>query len=183
MREYLKMKLVKPTSEYKASYIEALKEGFYVGVQSDKTPSEIERINQNFEQYLEEMDNSTGKIICEDGKEYDIVPQSTYWLIDNNIFIGSISLRKKLNQFLVNFGGNIGYGVRPSMQKKGYASKMLGLLLQDLKSSKLKEVLLTCSPKNIGSNKVIQNNGGEFLGAKDLEWREEPTNHYKIKLK
>jgi predicted acetyltransferase len=44
--------------------------------------------------------------------------------------IGMIDIRHELNDFLRNYGGNIGYGVRPSERRKGYATQMLSLALE-----------------------------------------------------
>ena len=37
--------------------------------------------------------------------------------------------RHPLSDFLKSFGGNIGYSIRPSERRKGYASQMLNLIL------------------------------------------------------
>ena len=42
------------------------------------------------------------------------VPQTTYWLVDKDEFIGEICIRHKLNESLEKYGGHIGYGVRYS---------------------------------------------------------------------
>lgn len=46
----------------------------------------------------------------------------------DNIIVGIIDFRYPLSEFLLNFGGNIGYSIRPSERHKGYASEMLGLI-------------------------------------------------------
>lgn len=43
----------------------------------------------------------------------------------DNRLVGMIQVRHYLNDFLRTFGGHIGYSVRPSERRKGYASWML----------------------------------------------------------
>ncbi|MDU4976193.1 MAG: GNAT family N-acetyltransferase, partial [Hungatella hathewayi] len=59
------------------------------------------------------------------------VPSEVFLAIrqrDNHI-VGMIDFRHPLSDFLFNFGGNIGYSVRPSERQKGYATEMLRLIL------------------------------------------------------
>lgn len=90
------------------------------------------------------------------------VPQTTYWLIDNDEFIGEIGIRHELNDNLIRYGGHIGYGVRYSKWKQGYGTKMLTLALDKAKKMGLEYVLITCDLDNIASAKVIENNGGSL---------------------
>jgi predicted acetyltransferase len=90
------------------------------------------------------------------------VPASTYFLIreSDNKIIGMINIRHKLNEFLLNEGGHIGYSIRPTERKKGYGTIMLKLALQKCRELNLNKVLITCDKINIASAKVIQNNKG-----------------------
>ena len=74
--------------------------------------------------------------------------------------VGIIDYRHPLTDFLMNFGGNIGYSVRPSERQKGYASEMLRMMLEICRSYGEKQVLLTCDRENIASRKTIMANGG-----------------------
>ena len=98
-------------------------------------------------------------------KSYEdgFVPASLYFLIDENMKIyGALHIRHELNAFLLNYGGHIGYGIRPSERKKGYATKMLSLSLSLVKQLGIKKALVTCDKTNIASSKTILNNGGVF---------------------
>jgi predicted acetyltransferase len=57
-------------------------------------------------------------------------------------------------------GGHIGAGIRPSERRKGYATAMISLALEECKKLGIKNVLITCDKSNIGSAKSIMNNGG-----------------------
>jgi predicted acetyltransferase len=97
------------------------------------------------------------------------VPASDFWLIDKNEFIGRLSLRHELNQFLLKMGGHIGYEIRPSSRKQGYGTEILRLGLEKAKQLGLRRVLVTCDEDNIGSKKIIEHNGGKFENAIELE--------------
>ncbi len=80
--------------------------------------------------------------------------------LDRNIFVGAINIRHTLNQSLLNTGGHIGDGVRPSERRKGYATNMIKLGLEECRKLGIERVLITCDKSNIGSAKSIINNGG-----------------------
>ena len=90
-----------------------------------------------------------------------LVPAHTYFLVqDNKKIIGAVNIRHYLNDYLLNFGGQIGYGVRPSERKKGYASLMLSMALPIAKKLGINKALITCDKNNLGSAKTIIKNGG-----------------------
>ena len=93
-----------------------------------------------------------------------LVPSSTYFLIRENDdkLIGMIDLRIKLNDYLRNYGGNIGYSIRPTERKKGYAKIQLYLCLLKCKEYDLDKVLITCANYNEGSRRTILSLGGIY---------------------
>ncbi len=76
--------------------------------------------------------------------------------------VGLIHVRHEFNQDLERYGGNIGYSVRPSERKKGYAKRMLADCLAFCKESGLERVLITCRTDNEGSRRTILANGGVY---------------------
>jgi predicted acetyltransferase len=60
----------------------------------------------------------------------------------------------------LNCGGHIGYGIRPSERRKGYATKLLALSLDKTKELGIQNVLVVCDEGNVASEKTILNNGG-----------------------
>ena len=75
--------------------------------------------------------------------------------------IGGISIRHNIdNDYLFNYGGHIGYGIRPSERNKGYGSMILILGLNETKKIGINKVLITCLNDNIFSKKIIEKNGG-----------------------
>lgn len=89
------------------------------------------------------------------------VNSSTFWLLqDDTSIVGVVNIRHRLNKYLLEIGGHIGYGIRPSERRKGYATEMLRLSLLKAGELGLTNVLVTCDKDNLGSAKTIKNNGG-----------------------
>ncbi|MGH0563513.1 GNAT family N-acetyltransferase [Bacillus cereus] len=89
------------------------------------------------------------------------VPDSTYWLVtDNNRIVGAVNIRHSLTEHLFNAGGHIGYGIRPSERRKGYATKLLELSLEKTKKLNITRAFVVCDEVNTASEKTILHNGG-----------------------
>lgn len=76
--------------------------------------------------------------------------------------LGFIQIRLELKGYLVKFGGHIGYCVRPSERRKGYAKTMLKAALEICRNEGIERVLVTCLEDNIGSARTIECCGGIF---------------------
>lgn len=74
--------------------------------------------------------------------------------------VGAVNIRHDLNDYLLKYGGHIGDGIRPSERRKGYATEMIRLALEECRKLGLTRVLMTCDKNNIGSAKSIIRNGG-----------------------
>ena len=90
----------------------------------------------------------------------DWVTGSVYFAIVDDNIVGTIAIRNYLNESLLNTGGHIGYGIRPSKRRKGYGAKMLALALDKCRGSGAEKVLVTCDKDNIASAKTAMKNGG-----------------------
>lgn len=94
---------------------------------------------------------------------------ATYFLaVEGDQIVGRVSIRHSLNDWLLNYGGNIGYGVRPEFRKRGYATEILKQSLEYCRGLGLERVLVTCNDSNEASSKTIEKCGG-VLENKVLE--------------
>jgi len=75
--------------------------------------------------------------------------------------MGTINVRYPYLGY-VQVHGHIGYGIRPSERRKGYATMMLKLALEHCKKIGLEKVLLTCDKSNLASAKTIMKCSGVF---------------------
>lgn len=110
------------------------------------------------------INNSNASTVREDW-----VVASTFFAVrqcDKKI-IGMIDIRHNLNNdFIMQFGGHIGYSVRPSERKKGYATKILRMGLEYAKTLELDRVMLGCYADNIPSIQTIKKCGGILTETK-----------------
>ena len=125
-----------------------------------------------------------------DGKDKSKLPQGyvpsyDYFIVDDDNFLGKISIRVELTPKLLNYGGHIGYAIHPKYFRRGYGTKALELGLQKAREIGLTDkVLVTCDDDNIGSIKVIEHNGGvlENKVKNVIDEEEILTRRYWIKL-
>jgi len=99
------------------------------------------------------------------------VPETTLWWVDGDEYLGRLSIRHELTDLLREFGGHIGYVVRPSARRQGNASAMLAVALPIARGLGIDPALLTCDADNAGSRRVIESNGGVFEDQRDDKLR------------
>lgn len=56
----------------------------------------------------------------------------------------------------------MGFTIRPSERRKGYAKEILRLNLQKCRDRNMEKVMVTCDRENVASEKTIIANGGVF---------------------
>jgi predicted acetyltransferase len=156
------MFLVEPTNQYKDSFLDGLREFQQEGLLLHDNLSTLTR---DFSSFLDQVRNEQDPTRIAP----DWVPTTRFWLIDNDLFIGNLSIRHHLNAFLLKVAGHIGYQVRPSMRNRGYGKAILHLGVQKAHDFGIAPVLVTCDETNIASKKVIEYNGGQFENAVTID--------------
>lgn len=151
-----------PSIAYKDSYLQGLREfqgeGKYLNYH-------LKRIEEHFEDFLRQLAEQQERDKVTPGR----VPNADFWLIDGQEFIGRLSLRYELNEYLLRIGGTIGYEIRPSKRRQGYGKELLRLGLLEAQNAGLQRVLVTCDEDNLGSKRIIEANGGVFENAVEVE--------------
>ena len=145
--------LVKAEERYKEQITEMMDEWTASGEKI--VPYVIQKTDyHDFDSYISSLEIKD----VQDGK----VPDSTFFCLDTDriIFVGAVNIRHYLNEDLLQNGGHIGDGVRPSERRKGIATKMISLALEECRKLGIPKVLMVCDKDNKGSAKSIINNGG-----------------------
>lgn len=103
---------------------------------------------------------------------------------DSGELVGMIDVRHRLNDYLREAGGHIGYSVRRCARGRGYATRMLALALDACKQLGIFSVLVTCLDGNTASARVIEKNGGVLADVRSVEENGElqPLRRYWITL-
>ncbi len=100
-----------------------------------------------------------------------IVHATHLWWTEGSTYLGRLSIRHTLTGWLRDFGGHIGYVVRPSARGHGHASAMLRASLPWARELGLENVLVTCDDTNVASRKVIEAAGGVFDDQREQKLR------------
>jgi predicted acetyltransferase len=169
------IQLQKPSLELVNSYLEFITEMKNRGEKIWELS--IPRPEESLEMFIDRLTSEKGY------PEKSLVPETRYWVTLNNQVVGKIGLRHELNENLAEFGGHIGYEVRPSFRRKGTAKEILKRVLQTPKAKEIGKLLLTCSPDNIASIKTILSNGGILTKTVYVEKWQRYTSYYWINLK
>jgi len=155
------VRLARPNIIYKSSFLKALAEFQKEGRDLDCDKKELAR---DFSAFVAKIKSwSKGKNLPP-----GYVPESVFWLVAGQEFIGKTSIRHRLTPHLRKIGGHIGYEIRPSRRRRGFGTTILRLALRKARQLGIKRVLATCDETNIGSYKIIEANGGVLENAASM---------------
>lgn len=116
------------------------------------------RNHANYDAWLREMQNRhTGQNLPE-----GYVRENFYLCYSGDVLVGVFSLKFELTDYLLHYGGHVGYATRPDLRNRGYATEMLREGLAIAKAFGFDRILAVCDEDNIASEKVILKNGGVF---------------------
>lgn len=123
-------------------------------------------LDKVFEGYtFEEALNNCLRLQEEDfAKKMGRCQSKTFLLIreSDNKIIGNINIRWNLSKEMLQFGGHIGYSIRPTERRKGYNKINLYLGMIEAKKLGLDRVMLDCEATNIASDKTLKALGGKL---------------------
>jgi predicted acetyltransferase len=144
------MRLVEPSADFEASFVAMALESLAAG-ESRYVPAVTD-----FAAYLRRLELDRD---VEDAAR-GVVPQLTFWLVDDDLVIGCLRLRARLTPALTDEGGHVGYDVRPSLRGRGYGTRLLQLGIAEAHARGIRPILITCDADNLGSIAIIERNGG-----------------------
>lgn len=158
--------LTTPHVRFRDSFLEAVRENVAEGeFFGDTLARELRTYDDNWrepEGFARYVAAVREEELAEGRRPEGFVPASWYWYVDGDVYLGRIQVRHRLTPYLLEYGGHIGYGVRPTARRRGHATAMLREVLPYARALGLDRVLVTCDTTNIGSRKVIEAGGGEF---------------------
>lgn len=142
--------LIQPTRDLRGAFLDLAREYRQAG--DDRYLDALE----DFEAYISRLEAIERGEDLPDGH----VPSSSVWLVVDGRLVAVGRLRHRLTAELEHEGGHIGYDVRPTERRRGYATRLLRLMLTRALERGLTRVLVTCDDDNVPSARVIEANGG-----------------------
>jgi len=160
--------LIEPTTRLRESWLAARDEwgrGVHQagsGLHADDDVDSTDGFAAWVSRLLREADQS---IPAGDGR----VHATYWWIAEDDSYLGAITLRHALNDFLLRAGGHVGYGVRPSARGRGLAAWALRSVLPHARALGLDRVLVTCEDSNLASARTIEKAGGVLEDVRETE--------------
>jgi predicted acetyltransferase len=173
--------LVRPSIEYRNSYIEALREHQAQGrfLDNRHIDNDIGVLTRDFDRLVRALRDAEDPARVKPG----FVPETFLWMVEARTgdLVGRSSIRHQLSdEPSLRDIGHIGYDVRPSRQGRGYGKAILGLTLDEARRLGMERVLVTCDSNNMRSKTIIEHWGGVFESAVPLPGREHVRLRYWI---
>lgn len=149
-------RLAAPGEDVRASFVAAVRELEVVG-EPVPAPSSVLSHPVGFHAFVAMLETEADPAAT---RPAGLVPQTTLWWVEDEEYLGRISLRHRLVPALEVVGGHIGYEVRPWARRRGHATAMLASTLPLVHTMGIDPALITCSVTNDASRRVIEANGG-----------------------
>jgi predicted acetyltransferase len=170
--------LARPTTRVHASFLVAMEE---FRAEGRGIPADYSMIGREINEYASgwaqpSVFGSYVRWLCDQALEESPrpeghVPATTLWWVSGQEYLGRIAIRHRLTPHLRDYGGHIGYDVRPSARRRGHATAMLAAVLPVAGAMGIDPVLVTCDEDNIGSRKVILANRGVLEDKRGIKLR------------
>ncbi|MBS0537822.1 MAG: GNAT family N-acetyltransferase [Proteobacteria bacterium] len=157
----MKLRLVRPSSRYKKSYIAALRES----LGDSASPTYLQDQITNFAEFL-----TWWREVAGPRRRTTAI---TYWLVDGTKYYGFVQIRLQPGGRSPRIKSNIYYELRPSCRGHGLGSVLFKQAIRKAYSLGLKRVLVSCDEGNVASLRVIKDAKGKLV--KTVRLRNEKT--------
>jgi predicted acetyltransferase len=160
--------LVWPTAELLPEYIHALQQGWSPDVLRPEVAQEhLQLIAEDPNLFLSHQIDREARgprVVLPDSSTAPRLSAVVRWMWDGE-YCGTIGLRwqagtEELPPYCL---GHIGYSVVPWKRRRGYATQALGMFLPEVRNEGLTQVEIVTGVANVGSQRVIEANGGKFV--------------------
>ncbi len=150
---------VKPTSAYQEKALEYIQE-FYQYHSNINGVGGLNRYLEDYDGWLTKLERDRNQPVTEER-----VPGETYFLVreEDDRIVGMINIRLALNEKLKEYGGHIGYSIRPTERGKGYNKVNLYLGLKVCQQHGIEEVFMDCDKDNPASARTMLALGGKLI--------------------
>jgi predicted acetyltransferase len=149
--------LVAPTPRVRASYLDAVKE-----FAAERGAGKAETVPDDRDGFASYATRIRGEAFEDAPRTEGTVPSTTLWFVDGETYLGRLSIRHRFTPWLLEYGGHIGYEVRPSARRRGHATAMLRAGLPVAAGLGIDPAHVTCDTGNVASRKVIEACHGVF---------------------
>ncbi len=160
--------LTRPTIAVHKSWLAALEEPGYAPTWAEYLDLERLRDESAFAAYVA---TQLAEAEVDGRRPTGWVTATNLWYIDGDEFLGRLSIRHQLTPWLRDYGGHVGYDVKPSARRRGHATAMLQQALPWCRDLGIDPVLVTCDVDNVASRRVIEKAGGQFEDRRDGKLR------------
>ena len=160
--------LAQPSEKYRLSFVQGATE-FAAEDRLDSTYApylgfDLRSLKSRFEFFVASLNDLA------DGRSPHHYVDRVLWLIAGGEYVGQVSIRPELcTNYLITYGGHIGYSIRPARRLLGYGRQILWLSLQESERMGLRRILVTCNSDNVASKKIIESNGGRFENSLKMD--------------
>lgn len=143
------MQIIKPNERYIQSYYEACK-ATWETVHEKYIIHDPDKFDEWETHIIKDFEDAEKGINLPEG----FIPNVTYWMVNDDEYIGTINIRLGLNDFLARYGGHYGIVIQPKYRGKGYALEATEFVLGEAKRRKLNPFLSCTQETNLPAIKT-----------------------------